>query len=394
MNKSITFESLKEKFGFLKNVFSSDNQDYILSTYNNNEKVIIVRLTVKSILGNPKTYRNTFYTLEEANEFLETLKKAYIIHDNSTKKINFATNFSKTNVPLEIYIDGKIAEEDKLISSYNEAKRNLKKKFFEQWMEFSNLYQETRRTYRHYNNPNELITSQKSYTINGNNLISIIKKINQTQGNEKRDLENKLNLEIVEIFKAMEEDKHLMDMDLPEEINDEELIEITNLLEKLTNKLKTLLPELKSSSYPEKPRKLSEEQLKQYELNTSLKKYKEEFKETTFKEELNTPGNYKKDKFIKEIQNIQNEVLTPEEKEALIIYKAIFYRVINNIVEILRLSNITLEEALNIPEVESSIIELLSEHYDKYKIAAKEDKAKAQEKADILIINRNLNRTF
>ena len=72
------------------------------------------------------------------------------------------------------------------------------------------------------------------------------------------------------------------------------------------------------------------------------------------------------DKVFADIQREQNEKLTQDEKDAVIIYKTILYRPINKVISFLRENNLTLQEALTMPEVKEQIIEMIAEKYDEY----------------------------
>lgn len=67
-----------------------------------------------------------------------------------------------------------------------------------------------------------------------------------------------------------------------------------------------------------------------------------------------------------DIQREQNEKLTQDEKDAVIIYKTILYRPINKVISFLRENNLTLQDALTMPEVKEQIIEMIAEKYDEY----------------------------
>ena len=71
-------------------------------------------------------------------------------------------------------------------------------------------------------------------------------------------------------------------------------------------------------------------------------------------------------KVFADIQREQNEKLTRDEKDAVIIYKSILYRPINKVISFLRENNLTLQEALTMPEIKEQIIEMIAEKYDEY----------------------------
>ena len=71
-------------------------------------------------------------------------------------------------------------------------------------------------------------------------------------------------------------------------------------------------------------------------------------------------------KVFADIQREQNEKLTQDEKDAVIIYKSILYRPINKVISFLRENNLTLQEALTMPEIKEQIIEMIAEKYDEY----------------------------
>lgn len=69
---------------------------------------------------------------------------------------------------------------------------------------------------------------------------------------------------------------------------------------------------------------------------------------------------------FKDIQCQQIEKLTQEERDALIYYKTILYRPINEVISYLRKNNTNLNEATNNPTTFNEIMNIISKNYDEY----------------------------
>lgn len=67
-----------------------------------------------------------------------------------------------------------------------------------------------------------------------------------------------------------------------------------------------------------------------------------------------------------DLQHQQNENLSQEEREALILYKTAFYNVINTIVRYIRANGLTLEEALAVDEFKNYIMSYLTVSYKEF----------------------------
>lgn len=382
---------------------------------------IFITFSINDEIGKRVKFKCEFNNVEELNDFIDLLNCSYIVATHTNNKVKFEKGSGGIDLDkLFVSVNGVVLDKIKIKSLYyTEVIRNLNKKLYYAKQNFIDAIKEVKKTY-------EKITSLELDRDHIKGIVSEVKKttsqkdiknlfkvyeIHTRYYNESYRIDfnkivsclqlgksNELEEEIRNILTAIESSNFKFDyydIGLQPIEDGLELIKFISILEKMTQKINEFNNIIKEY---EKSIKKEEEDL--YEL---FEKARNEVEKNHIEMAVNilnsinitdskapsilntgistltasTPAwqlhkkvweslTKRDNPLFKEIQRQQQENLTTEEREALIVYKSSLYRPINNIIEILRDNNITLEEAKNNEQIYKKIVELLSQQHDNY----------------------------
>jgi len=376
------------------------------------DNLIFIYITIVNELGQKVKLKETFDNVREVEKFIEYLTYSYFIAKFTDQKITVGT----IDGSLYLKVNENLLSYDKAKAQYQHILRTISSLLREAINEFKNIANETSKIYYRINLWEEDINFNKKvmeeikkksffskrksiadpsgtplhiditdiYTINLNEIFSYLT-------DQKEDINSEINNILTAIFNMKEIDVDYIDYTMVENCNAFEIIKLISLLEQLTEKIRGFN---KTITEFEQNRKKEAQELADLckEADRSNKKTAINIINsitipdrtipniTDIEIESITPyiptASYESEKWenatqrnsevLKDIQIQQLEKLTKEEREAIIIYKTIFYRPINNVLEFLRNNNITLEEAVKNDVIFKRIIELITNHYEKY----------------------------